>query len=381
MRFLLNAKQISLLLIATAGFSFPLIPVRALAQSPTFPVISSVAVSSITQSSAIVTWTTSEPATSRVDYSIGSSYNLSSPYDAGLMTNHYVPLTTLDPETVYHLRVRSISATGNESVGSDVSFTTQKTPDTTAPEEITSLSLIATSAAAFDLSWIAPGDDLAQGTSTSYEIRLSSTTIPGIDAFAWWNKALPLSDVPTPRRAGSRESFTTGNLATSTTYYFAVRASDEVKNVSPISVLSIRIGTTPTPILPPVSATTMPLANSTSPVPEVLASTTPLLVHPVPTGTPLPVQPPVAAPALLFSSPRVMTYGMRSPDVKTLQRILIAKGFLKKGSDSGFFGLQTQRAVQKFQCAQKIICSGSPRTSGYGVVGAKTRAKLGGIGQ
>jgi peptidoglycan hydrolase-like protein with peptidoglycan-binding domain len=68
--------------------------------------------------------------------------------------------------------------------------------------------------------------------------------------------------------------------------------------------------------------------------------------------------------------------GARNEAVRALQRLLIAKGFLMKGNDSGFFGSLTRSAVQKFQCAQKIICSGSPSTTGYGFVGAKTRAKL-----
>lgn len=77
-------------------------------------------------------------------------------------------------------------------------------------------------------------------------------------------------------------------------------------------------------------------------------------------------------PALAAS--RSLSIGMTGSDVTALQTTLIAQGYLS-GSATGYFGPLTQAAVQKFQCAQNIICANSP-VEGYGIAGPKTQAAL-----
>ncbi|MBI1975748.1 MAG: hypothetical protein HYS59_01965 [Candidatus Vogelbacteria bacterium] len=81
---------------------------------------------------------------------------------------------------------------------------------------------------------------------------------------------------------------------------------------------------------------------------------------------------------------RVLKTGSRSDDVKRLQQILNSDPDTKI-SDTGpgspdnetdFFGLLTKLALQKFQKKHGIISSGSEETTGFGVLGPKTRAKL-----
>jgi peptidoglycan hydrolase-like protein with peptidoglycan-binding domain len=55
---------------------------------------------------------------------------------------------------------------------------------------------------------------------------------------------------------------------------------------------------------------------------------------------------------------------------------IAASGAGSPGSESVYFGLLTQGAVQRFQAKYGIVSSGSPATTGYGFVGSKTRAKL-----
>lgn len=43
---------------------------------------------------------------------------------------------------------------------------------------------------------------------------------------------------------------------------------------------------------------------------------------------------------------------------------------------TGYFGVLTERAVQRYQAAKGIVSSGTPQTTGYGVVGPRTRAFL-----
>lgn len=70
---------------------------------------------------------------------------------------------------------------------------------------------------------------------------------------------------------------------------------------------------------------------------------------------------------------RTMSRGNSGPDVVLLQRYLIAHGVLAAGSDAGYFGPLTEAAVQTWQAQQGIVSSGSPATTGYGVVGSRTQ--------
>ncbi|OYV27097.1 MAG: hypothetical protein B7W98_02530, partial [Parcubacteria group bacterium 20-58-5] len=87
-----------------------------------------------------------------------------------------------------------------------------------------------------------------------------------------------------------------------------------------------------------------------------------------------PTPSPASSPALTLT--RSLYRGMQGDDVKTLQAFLIGKGYLAPSNITGFFGVLTRQAVQKFQCAQQIVCSGTESTTGYGVAGVKTRGRL-----
>jgi len=69
--------------------------------------------------------------------------------------------------------------------------------------------------------------------------------------------------------------------------------------------------------------------------------------------------------------------GQKNEQVKKLQELLATdKEIYPEGLITGYYGTLTTKAVQKFQCKYKIICSGSPQTTGWGLVGPKTRKKL-----
>lgn len=76
------------------------------------------------------------------------------------------------------------------------------------------------------------------------------------------------------------------------------------------------------------------------------------------------------------SSSQTLKVGSRGDSVVLMQRLLIQKGFLAAGNDSGYFGALTKAAVQKFQRDNGIASSGTEATTGYGAIGPKTRAKL-----
>ena len=87
------------------------------------PVISAVAASPAVQG-ATITWTTNEGRTSQVEYGLTTAYGSTTALDSALVTSHTVTLSGLTSNTLYHYRVRSRDASGNERISSDATFTT-----------------------------------------------------------------------------------------------------------------------------------------------------------------------------------------------------------------------------------------------------------------
>ncbi len=94
----------------------------ASAADTTPPVISAIA-SSTTGTTATITWTTDEVASSTVQYGSTSSYGTAST-SATLVTSHSITLTGLTAETLYHFQVGSADAAANVATSSDQTFTT-----------------------------------------------------------------------------------------------------------------------------------------------------------------------------------------------------------------------------------------------------------------
>jgi serine protease len=91
------------------------------------PVISDVTATP-SSTTATITWTTDEAATSVVYYGTTSSYG-STASTSGYTTSHSVTLTGLTAGTTYHFMVESADASGNTSQSSDSTFTTTTTSD------------------------------------------------------------------------------------------------------------------------------------------------------------------------------------------------------------------------------------------------------------
>ncbi|MBW3578476.1 MAG: DUF1349 domain-containing protein [Actinobacteria bacterium] len=98
------------------------------------PVISAVAVST-TDTSATVTWTTDEPATSAVAHGPTTAYENGTVSDATLTTTHSITLDRLQPATTYHYQVASTDAASNTATTPDATFTTEATASTSGAFE------------------------------------------------------------------------------------------------------------------------------------------------------------------------------------------------------------------------------------------------------
>jgi subtilisin family serine protease len=102
--------------------------------------------------------------------------------------------------------------------------------DTTAPSA-PSLSASDASYSAVQLSWTAPGDDGSTGTASAYDIRYSTSPITDGN-FA---SAPIVPCPPTPLASGTPQTVRVCGLASSTTYHFAMKAIDNVGNLSALS--------------------------------------------------------------------------------------------------------------------------------------------------
>lgn len=71
-----------------------------------------------------------------------------------------------------------------------------------------------------------------------------------------------------------------------------------------------------------------------------------------------------------------LSRGSRGSEVESLQRYLTQTGHYTYGEVTGYYGSATEAAVQRFQASQGVVSSGTAASTGYGVVGPKTRKAL-----
>jgi len=103
--------------------------------------------------------------------------------------------------------------------------------DTIAPAAVADLAPSATTVDAVTLTWSAPGDDEDKGTASKYDLRYSTSPI----VEATWHEADQATGLPAPQPARTTETHTVEWLLPGTTYYFALKTSDEVSNSSELS--------------------------------------------------------------------------------------------------------------------------------------------------
>ncbi len=145
--------------------------------------------------------------------------------------NQYKVVSGLDDNTTYYFAMTASDEVPNVSdLSSCVSGTTLEGVDVTAPATIANLKVDTVTTDSITLSWTTPGDDGMDGTATHYDIRYSTVIIDGSN----WDSATQVT-APTPAAPTTPQSVTVGNLTNGTTYYFAMKTSDEVPNTSALS--------------------------------------------------------------------------------------------------------------------------------------------------
>ena len=100
--------------------------------------------------------------------------------------------------------------------------------DTTPPKTVDDLGATSLGSSAIRLTWTAPGDDADVGAASEYDIRYSASHLQG-DA---WQNAAPVPETPSPRIAGTGETFTVDGLSETDSLFFCLRTADEIPNWS-----------------------------------------------------------------------------------------------------------------------------------------------------
>jgi hypothetical protein len=136
----------------------------------------------------------------------------------------------LIPTTTYYFMIRTADEVPNWSGFSNVAVKATS-GDITAPAAIANLNATSSTATTIALSWTAPGDDGNTGTATTYDIRYSTSPI----TLGNWGSATQATGEPAPAAAGTSQNFTLSGLTGSTTYYVAMRTTDNSGNVSGLS--------------------------------------------------------------------------------------------------------------------------------------------------
>jgi hypothetical protein len=132
------------------------------------PVISNVAASAITDTSATIVWATNEPASSQVEYGTSTGYGSTTPLDQTLDVSHAVALSGLTPSTTYHFRVRSSDGAGNSAQSGDYTFTTVVRASSTSTSSTSSTSTSSVFTSYTSTSYVS--------TSTTSSSSLTSST-------------------------------------------------------------------------------------------------------------------------------------------------------------------------------------------------------------
>jgi subtilisin family serine protease len=129
------------------------------------------------------------------------------------------PLPSLATRTVSGGRLDLLRAVGD--------------PDTIPPGAVADLAVATPRSNTLDLVWTATGDDGGAGRAKRYDLRLATAPIDTSN-FA---SATPVTIAP-PAAAGTPEHARVYGLAPQTTYWFALRASDEFGNAGEMSNLA-----------------------------------------------------------------------------------------------------------------------------------------------
>ena len=204
--------------------------------------IVSLTVSSVTDTSVNISWTTSAAANSTINYGLTSDYG-SSEVDETLTTSHSISLSGLTANTSYHYSVSSTDGTYSDTT-SDNTFTTAVTGTTSTTTTVVVTTTSSSSTTSSSTTAKAVVDSLAPSVRLTTEFAKSYEEAPKILGRATDNKGvasveysldggknwLPVDSISKPNAATVTFDFTPESLDDDN-YKVRVRAKDTSGNI------------------------------------------------------------------------------------------------------------------------------------------------------
>ncbi|GEM_PF-1748785 len=155
------------------------------------------------------------------------------PRQAGEAESYTV--TGLTPAVTCHFALKAMDEAGHLSPLSNSASAVppSEAPDTTPPATVSDLAAATggTGRGSIELAWTAPGDDGTEGACAAYVVKRHTSAITDAN----WDAATTVSHALVPSAGGTRERLTVTGLSPGSTHHFALRAEDEVPNVSGVS--------------------------------------------------------------------------------------------------------------------------------------------------
>ncbi|HWA51608.1 MAG TPA: fibronectin type III domain-containing protein [Patescibacteria group bacterium] len=186
------------------------------------------AVKTVTRASNTVTIDFSALDTNIAGYSNNTDTNLATIYfkvSAAAATN---PIVLSFDATQSFMQTKS-NTTDILKVPTNGSFTI--IADTTAPNAVNNLSSTGSTNNSISLSWTAPTDVGPTTTVASYDLRYSTSTITALN----WASATAVTGLPIPASPGTNQTFTVSGLNSNANYFFGIKSTDAVGNISNLS--------------------------------------------------------------------------------------------------------------------------------------------------
>jgi DNA-binding beta-propeller fold protein YncE len=370
--------------------------------APTPLLITSVS-SSVSTSSATITWTSSEAASSQVEYGPTTSFGTSTveTNTSPRVTNHSVTLNNLPTCTTFYYRVKSINDSAVTTLSTSTSFTTAGCTANTTVESTASVAASSTATSTVSNTSLALSIP-PNVSSTSTDIVFQANKIEPVTFFA-------VANTPTGKTAVSSEVFhltaidNTNNsvISTFTNPILVSITYSSLNGIDPNTLSIYRYD----------GSSWFPLSNcSTNTNTNTVSCYTTqfsdfaLFAVPKPAGGAAYYQVPgdidtyklttqntvsniinpteqivnqvttsISTSTIKFS--RALYRGLSGKDVSLLQTILSTRypNLYSKDMITGYFGNYTLSVVRKIQCQYNIVCEGGERSTGWGRVGPKTQ--------
>jgi peptidoglycan hydrolase-like protein with peptidoglycan-binding domain len=319
------------------------------------PSITSVTASSITTTSAVISWTTDKNATTRIEYGLTTSFGSLTPLVSTLSLAHAQTLSNLTPNKLYYYRVISTDAQGNTNTSGNGTFSTlssesQQNPAVNTPPQNT------------------PGRSRSHSSNTITTTPTTTTTpAPCTPTGTTFLRSLTLGSVGADVKAlqqflnqkGYKVAVTgPGSPGLETTYFGPATKAAVIRFQAATGIV-------------PASGLFGPLTRAK--VATLQGTTVPGCAT---TMTPITTITPVVTTTANTTFTRTLTLGSTGADVRVLQQFLNQKGYKvaatgpgSPGNETATFGPATRAAVIRFQTANNIV----PQS---GVVGPVTRVRI-----